>query len=78
MVPPPSARKVCLQQWEEALIVFFWQSQNGKNAQDSRNGAMPGMRAFVMDIRTFVAEDNAELQALMQNIQEVMSDSDNK
>jgi hypothetical protein len=35
-------------------------------------------RAFVRDIRTFVAEDNAELAALMQNIQEVMSDSDNK
>ena len=34
------------------------------------------LRAFVRDIRTFVAEDNAELAALMQNIQEVMNDSD--
>jgi hypothetical protein len=30
------------------------------------------LRAFVRDIRTFVADDNAELAALMQNIQEVM------
>jgi hypothetical protein len=28
------------------------------------------------DVRTFVGEDNAELAALMQNNQEVMSDSD--
>jgi hypothetical protein len=34
------------------------------------------LRAFVRDIRTFSADDNAELHALMQNIQEVMNDSD--
>ena len=33
-------------------------------------------RAFVRDIRTFVAEDNAEVRSLMWNIQEVMNDSD--
>ena len=31
--------------------------------------------AFVRDIRTFVADDNAELRALIENIREIMDES---
>ncbi|MGB8478009.1 MAG: recombinase family protein [Acidobacteriaceae bacterium] len=38
-------------------------------------GNFSDLRAFVRDVRTFVADDSADLHALMENIREIMDDS---